>query len=171
MKILRVRLDAELGEGLDRLKTERHVNVSAWVRSLIRPALAEQLGTARGSVGALPPSAPESPPPATAPGTGAGSSSWADPWVESLEALGWLLGITLPGRHPQAPRMIWSGVPSRSRPMEGRPGSPTSSRSWNGPRISSWSAIPGNLRRRSCRPGLSSSWRVQFGWSPVLLGL
>ena len=67
MKILRVRLDAELGEGLDRLKTERHVNLSAWVRSLIRPALAEQLGTARGSVGALPPSAPESPPPATAP--------------------------------------------------------------------------------------------------------
>ena len=45
MKILRVRLDAELGEGLDRLKIERHVNLSAWVRSLIRPALAEQLGT------------------------------------------------------------------------------------------------------------------------------
>ena len=67
MKILRVRLDAELGEGLDRLKTERHVNVSAWVRSLIRPALAEQLGTAPGSVGTLPPSAPEPPPPATDP--------------------------------------------------------------------------------------------------------
>ena len=44
MKILRVRLDAELGEGLDRLKTERHVNLSAWVRSLVRPALAQQLG-------------------------------------------------------------------------------------------------------------------------------
>ena len=102
MKILRVRLDAELGEGLDRLKTERHVNVSAWVRSLIRPALAEQLGTAPGSVGTLPPSAPEPPPARDGPGTGAGSSSWADPWVESLEALGWLLGITLPGRHPQA---------------------------------------------------------------------
>ena len=67
MKILRVRLDAELGEGLDRLKTERYVNVSAWVRSLIRPALAAQLGTDRGAVGTLPPSAPESPPPATAP--------------------------------------------------------------------------------------------------------
>ena len=67
MKLLRVRLDAELGEGLDRLKTERHVNLSAWVRSLIRPALAQQLGMARGSVGTLPPSAPESPPPAGGP--------------------------------------------------------------------------------------------------------
>ena len=67
MKILRVRLDAELGAGLDRLKTERHVNLSAWVRSLIRPALAEQLGAGRGSVGTLPPSAPEPPPPAPAP--------------------------------------------------------------------------------------------------------
>ena len=67
MKILRVRLDAELGAGLDRLKIERHVNLSAWVRSLIRPALAEQLGTAPGSVGTLPPSAPEPPPPATDP--------------------------------------------------------------------------------------------------------
>ena len=78
MKILRVRLDVELGEGLDRLKTERHVNLSAWVRSLIRPALAEQLGTARGSVGTLPPSAPESPPPATAPEAGPlpGWSPW-----------------------------------------------------------------------------------------------
>ena len=67
MKILRVRLDAELGEGLDRLKTERHVNLSAWVRSLIRPALVQQLGRDRGSVGTLPPSAPESPTPAPAP--------------------------------------------------------------------------------------------------------
>ena len=70
MKILRVRLDAELGEGLDRLKTERHVNLSAWVRSLIRPALAEQLGTARGAVGTLPPPAPKSPAPAPEPKTG-----------------------------------------------------------------------------------------------------
>ena len=67
MKILRVRLDAELGEGLDQLKTERHVNLSAWVRSLIRPALAEQLGTARGAVGTLPPPAPKSPAPPAAP--------------------------------------------------------------------------------------------------------
>ena len=83
MKILRVRLDTELGEGLDRLRTERHVNLIAWVRSLIRPALAEQLGTARGAVGTLPPPAPESPSrslapePETAPGLIPGWSPWS----------------------------------------------------------------------------------------------
>ena len=76
MKILRVRLDAELGEGLDRLKTERHVNLSAWVRSLIRPALAKQLIAARGSVGTLPPPAPKSPAPAPEPKTAPGWSPW-----------------------------------------------------------------------------------------------
>ena len=80
MKILRVRLDAELGEGLDRLKTERHVNLSAWVRSLIRPALAEQLGRDRGSVGTLPPSASKSPPPATEPETAPGPIPGWRPW-------------------------------------------------------------------------------------------
>ena len=67
MKILRVRLDEQLGTGLDRLKTERHVNLSAWVRSLIRPALNEQLGSAPGTVGTLPASASESPPPGPGP--------------------------------------------------------------------------------------------------------
>ena len=80
MKILRVRLDAELGAGLDRLKTERHVNLSAWVRSLIRPALTQQLETARGAVGTLPPPDPEAPPhppePETAPGPIPGWSPW-----------------------------------------------------------------------------------------------
>ena len=63
MKILRVRLDEELGTDLDRLKTERHVNVSSWGRSLIRPALAEQLSLTPGAVG----TAPEPTPPAAAP--------------------------------------------------------------------------------------------------------
>ena len=62
MKILRVRLDEELGTGLDRLKTKRHVNVSSWVRSLIRPALAAQLSLTPGAVG----TAPEPTPPAAA---------------------------------------------------------------------------------------------------------
>ena len=62
MKILRVRLDEQLGTGLDRLKTERHVNVSSWVRSLIRPALAEQLSLSPEAVG----TAPEPTPPAAA---------------------------------------------------------------------------------------------------------
>ena len=77
MKTLRVRLDAELGEGLDRLKTERHVNVSSWVRSLIRPALAEQLSLTPGAVG----TAPEPTPPPSAPLPG-----WR-PW--SLEDGSW----------------------------------------------------------------------------------
>ena len=102
MKILRVRLDAELGEGLDRLKIERHVNLSAWVRALIRPALAEQLGTAPGSVGTLPPSAPEPSPARDGPGTGDGPGS--DSRVASRVPRGQYLGIALPGRHPQAPR-------------------------------------------------------------------
>ena len=80
MKILRVRLDAELGAGLDRLKIERHVNLSAWVRSLIRPALAEQLGTAPGSVGTLPPPAPKSPAPAPEPKTAPGPIPGWSPW-------------------------------------------------------------------------------------------
>ena len=65
MKVLRVRLDAELGASLDRLRTERHVNLIAWVRSLIRPALAEQLSLTPGAVGTAPeptPPAADSPP-------------------------------------------------------------------------------------------------------------
>ena len=85
MKILRVRLDEQLGTGLDRLKTERHVNVSAWVRSLIRPALAEQLSLTPGAVGTgpepTPPAAASPPVPPSAPLPG-----WR-PW--SLEDGSW----------------------------------------------------------------------------------
>ena len=64
MKILRVHLDKELGAGLDRLKTERHVNVSSWVRSLIRPVLAQQLNPPPGAVGTVPePTPPVASPP------------------------------------------------------------------------------------------------------------
>ena len=64
VKLLRVRLDDELGAALDRLKTERHVNLSAWVRSLLRSALVVQLQNTPGSVGTLPePTAPAADPP------------------------------------------------------------------------------------------------------------
>ena len=43
-----VRLDAELGEGLDRLKTERHVNLISWVRSA---PWVETLGSRRWLLG------------------------------------------------------------------------------------------------------------------------
>ena len=67
MKILRVRLDAELGEGLDRLKTERHVNLSAWVRSLIRPALGRATGEGSRTGGDAPAVRSRVSPPAPAP--------------------------------------------------------------------------------------------------------
>ena len=55
MKLLRVRLDKELDVALERLKKERHVNISSWVRA----ALKHELHT--GAV--VPDSAPEPPPP------------------------------------------------------------------------------------------------------------
>ena len=41
--LLRVRLDPELGARISRLRNERDINVSAWVRRLIRNALDCQL--------------------------------------------------------------------------------------------------------------------------------
>ena len=141
MKILRVRLDTELGEGLDRLRTERHVNLIAWVRSLIRPALAEQLGTARGAVGDSPAACSRV------------SLTLAGPGTETAPGLilggALVLGVNTWGSRYQgdtrSSRMIWSDSPSRSQPRRGTPGSLVSSRSWNGPRIPSWSATPGNF--------------------------
>ena len=163
MKILRVRLDEQLGTGLDRLKTERHVNVSSWVRSLIRPALAAQLGTDRGAVGTRPPSAPEPPAPTTLPepkpdlvtGPLPGWRPWSLDDGAGVPAIGATLALS---------RMISSGAPSRSPPKRETPGSPPSSKSWNGPRISSWSATPGNRTRFSGGWGLSSR---RGGWMAV----
>lgn len=58
--MLRVRLSDDLDVALDRLKKERHVNVSSWVRAALRAALKHEL-----NVGAVvPDSDPELPPPA-----------------------------------------------------------------------------------------------------------
>ncbi len=43
MKLLRVRLPVDLDAALERLKKERHVNVSSWVRSALRAALKHEL--------------------------------------------------------------------------------------------------------------------------------
>ena len=43
MKLLRVRLPDDLDVALDRLKTQRHVNISSWVRSALRAALKHEL--------------------------------------------------------------------------------------------------------------------------------
>ena len=60
MKLLRVRLPADLDATLERLKKERHVNVSSWVRAALRTDLKHEL-----QIGAMvPDSAPGPPPPA-----------------------------------------------------------------------------------------------------------
>lgn len=41
--LLRVRLDPQLGKRINRLRNERDINVSAWVRRLIRNALDSEL--------------------------------------------------------------------------------------------------------------------------------
>ena len=59
MKLLRVRLPTDLDAALERLKKERHVNVSSWVRAALRAALKHKL-----QIGAVvPDSAPVPPPP------------------------------------------------------------------------------------------------------------
>ena len=40
--VIRVRVNAQLRRGLDRLRTEKSVNVSAWVRRLVRQALSDE---------------------------------------------------------------------------------------------------------------------------------
>ena len=44
MEIFGIRLDGDLDRALDRLDSERDVNVSDWVRSLLRAGLVEQQG-------------------------------------------------------------------------------------------------------------------------------
>ena len=63
MKILRVRLDDNLDRVLDCLKSERHVNVSAWGRSLRRAGTVGQLEGAAPGVAPLPETPPAKAPP------------------------------------------------------------------------------------------------------------
>ena len=49
---LRVRIDAGLRAGLDRLRQERQVNVSAWVRHRLRAGLEEAFGAGCAEAGA-----------------------------------------------------------------------------------------------------------------------
>lgn len=57
--MLRVRLTDDLDVALERLRKHRHVNVSAWVRSVLRAALNDELHVGPG----VPGKAPEPPPP------------------------------------------------------------------------------------------------------------
>ena len=44
MRIFRVRLDDDLDRALECLDSERHVNITVWVRSLLRTGRVEQPG-------------------------------------------------------------------------------------------------------------------------------
>lgn len=49
--MLRVRLPADLDVALERLKNQRHVNVSSWVRAALRAALNDELQIGAGVPG------------------------------------------------------------------------------------------------------------------------
>ena len=63
MRIFRVLLDEDLDRALGYLDSERDVNVSAWVRSLLRAGLAEHQGDAAPVVALLPETPPTNAPP------------------------------------------------------------------------------------------------------------
>ena len=61
-KSLLIRLPADLHDALTRLRTERHINISAWLRSLLARELARELGPDRDPPTPLPPPSPLPPP-------------------------------------------------------------------------------------------------------------
>ena len=61
-KSLLIRLPADLHDALTRLRTERHINISAWLRSLLARELARELGPDRYPPTPLPPPSPLPPP-------------------------------------------------------------------------------------------------------------
>ena len=62
-KSLLIRLPPDLHDALTRLRTERHINISAWVRSLLARELARELGPDRDPPIPLPPAPPPRPAP------------------------------------------------------------------------------------------------------------
>ena len=61
-KSLLIRLPPDLHDALTRLRTERHINISAWLRSLLARELARELGPDRHPPTPLPPPSPLPPP-------------------------------------------------------------------------------------------------------------
>ena len=57
-KSLLIRLPPDLHDALTRLRTERHINISAWLRSLLARELARELGPDRHPPTPLPPPSP-----------------------------------------------------------------------------------------------------------------
>ena len=61
-KSLLIRLPPDLHDALTHLRTERHINISAWLRSLLARELARELGPDRHPPTPLPPPSPLPPP-------------------------------------------------------------------------------------------------------------
>ena len=61
-KSLLIRLPPDLHAALTHLRTERHINISAWLRSLLARELARELGPDRHPPTPLPPPSPLPPP-------------------------------------------------------------------------------------------------------------
>ena len=73
-EVLQIRVEPALRERLARLRAERHVNISAWLRALISEALDRELGHPAASAPQAGPEAPVRWKPAKLPGGGWGSA-------------------------------------------------------------------------------------------------
>ena len=75
-KSLLIRLPPDLHDALTRLRTERHINISAWVRSLLARELARELGPDRDPPIPLSPPPPPRPAPPPPPSLDAPLPGW-----------------------------------------------------------------------------------------------
>ena len=75
-KSILIRLPPDLHDALTRLRTERHINISAWLRSLLTRELDRELGPDGDPPIPLPPPPPPSPKPLPSPSPAAPLSGW-----------------------------------------------------------------------------------------------
>ena len=74
--LIQFRVEPELRQRLDRLRAERHINISAWLRSLLMRELDRELGPDGDPPIPLPPPPPPTPRPPPAPPVAAPLSGW-----------------------------------------------------------------------------------------------
>ena len=74
--LIQFRVEPELRQRLDRLRAERHINISAWLRSLLTRELDRELGPDGDPPIPLPPPPPPTPRPPPAPVVEAPLSGW-----------------------------------------------------------------------------------------------
>ena len=74
--LIQFRVEPELRQRLDRLRAERHINISAWLRSLLTRELDRELGPDGDPPIPLPPPPPPTPRPPPAPPAAAPLSGW-----------------------------------------------------------------------------------------------